>query len=405
MMARWMGMMLVGLTADAAQVWKFDFGSDRPADGFLRVAADEKFTPETGFGFDLVGQPMEESRGVTGKGGFSFLVTVRPGNYRVTVTLGGVEEASDTTVKAESRRLMVNSLKTEAGSTRQTSFVVNVRNSGIPGGKRVKLKDREKPYLHWDDKLTLEFLGPRPALDRLVIEEASDATTVFLLGDSTVTDQPFAPWNSWGQMLPVFFDDRVAIANHAESGESVRSSLAALRFEQVYRTLKPGDFVMFQFGHNDMKDTRPGALEAYRRNLIEAVVRIRELGGHPVLVTPMERKAGVRGPTLGAYPDTVRNIAAEAEVPLIDLHQTSRILYRGLGSHLGAAFQDGTHHTNFGSYLLACCVADGIAREMPPLALHLKKGLQEFDPAHPMNPESLVIAVSSVSDLAKPDGE
>ena len=94
-------------------------------------------------------------------------------------------------------------------------------------GDQVHLKPREKTneWWAWDDKLTLEFNGTHPALRSLEIEKA-DVPTVFLLGDSTVCDQPAEPWNSWGQMLPRFFKPEVAIANHAESGETIANSLA-----------------------------------------------------------------------------------------------------------------------------------------------------------------------------------
>lgn len=59
-------------------------------------------------------------------------------------------------------------------------------------------------------------------MSALEIRHAPDAVTVYLTGDSTVTDQPSEPWNSWGQMLTRFFKPGVAIANHAESGESTK---------------------------------------------------------------------------------------------------------------------------------------------------------------------------------------
>ena len=80
--------------------------------------------------------------------------------------------------------------------------------------------------------------------------------TVFLLGDSTVCDQPAEPWNSWGQMLPRFFKPEIAVANHSESGETVADSLRAQRFEKIFSLMKPGDYLFVQFGHNDMKATR-----------------------------------------------------------------------------------------------------------------------------------------------------
>jgi len=76
---------------------------------------------------------------------------------------------------------------------------------------------------------------------------------VYLLGDSTVCDQPLEPYASWGQMLPRFFRPGVAIANHAESGESLRGSRGARRLDKVLSVLRPGDYLFLQFGHNDMK--------------------------------------------------------------------------------------------------------------------------------------------------------
>lgn len=400
-----LALMTMAASLHAAESWKFDFGSDAPAEGFTAVRATDRFTEEKGYGFDLKGEPVDGAKSVTGEGGFYFSVAAEPGNYLVKVKVGDPSAASDTTIKAESRRLMIWNDKHAAAEPAVRSFVVNVRNASIGKDEHVHLKDREKPCLHWDHKLTLEFNGPHPAIDALEITPAPDATTVFLLGDSTVTDQPNEPWNSWGQMLPVFFDGTVAVSNHAESGESVRSSLGANRFRQVYHSMKKGDYVFIQFGHNDMKDKRPDALDTYRKNLGEAVKTIRWHGGHPVLVTSMERKAGVKADTLGEYPDTVREVAEITGATLIDLHQTSRALYKALGGDLGAAFQDGTHHNPYGSYLLAGCVAEGIRAELPELAKHFREGMARVDPSAPMKPEEFVYAPSPVKDMTKPDGD
>ena len=55
-------------------------------------------------------------------------------------------------------------------------------------------------------------------------------------------------------MLPRFFDNRIVVANHAESGESLRSSLAARRLDKVLSLMKPGDYLFIQYGHNDQKE-------------------------------------------------------------------------------------------------------------------------------------------------------
>ena len=254
---------------------KFDFGSDRVAPGTIGVTPSTVFTPESGYGFDLGFTPKSEDRGgdplrgdfVTGDGGFYFSVELPEGNYDVSVLLGDPKGTSDTTIKSESRRLMVENLATTQGQQVTRKFTVNIRQPDIKGGSRVGLKEREKNYLHWDSKLTLEFNGPVRASPGWKSHRRPMPTTVFLLGDSTVTDQPFEPWNSWGQMLPRFFKPGVAVANYAESGESLGSSLSARRVAKVESEMKKGDYVFVQFGHNDMKSKKEDALQRYEADL------------------------------------------------------------------------------------------------------------------------------------------
>jgi len=146
-------------------------------------------------------------------------------------------------------------------------------------------------------------------------------------------------------MLPCFLKPGVAVANHAESGESFKSSIGGRRFGKIFGTLQSGDYLFMQFGHNDMKDRAPDALASYKSSLARFVDEARKCGATPILLTSMERKAGAERDTLGEYPATVRAVAKEREVALIDLHAMSKILYRALGDDLGKAFQNATHTT------------------------------------------------------------
>lgn len=402
-----------GLThAAPALPLKFDFGTDRVAPGTICITPATVFSPEKGYGFDLGFTPKAEDRGgdplrgdfITGEGGFYFSVELPEGNYDVSVLLGDPKGTSDTTIKSESRRLMVENLTTREGQQVTRKVTVNIRQPEIKGGSRVGIKEREKNYLHWDSKLTLEFNGPRPCVAGLEISAAADPTTVYLLGDSTVTDQPFEPWNSWGQMLPRFFKPGVAVANYSESGESIASSLGARRVAKVESLVTKGDYVFIQFGHNDMKSKKEDALQRYETDLTALVRNIRAKGGTPVLVTSMERKSGVKKDTLAGYPDTVIRVATAEKVALIDLHAISRQLYVALGDNLDAAFQDGTHHNNFGSYQLAKCVVEGIRKAQLPLASLIAEDVKPFDPASPDSPAAFRYAASPFKDMTKPDG-
>ena len=394
------------------QAWAFDFGDDKTAPGHVRVARDALYDPAVGHGFEPSPAP----------GPFLFSLAVPEGDYRVTLELGG-EAASDTTVKAESRRLMAERVVTRPGKTTTVECVVNVRSAGLtapppnaPGGVRVALNPREEGSYDWDDKLTLEFCGPAPAPRRLRIE-AVTVPTVFLAGDSTVTDQRYEPAASWGQMLPRFFKPDVSVSNQAESGESLKAFLVERRLDKILSRIKPGDWLLIQFGHNDQKANWPQtyaeAATTYRDYLKVYIGEARRRGAQPVLVTSMHRRkfdaAGKIVNTLGDYPEAVRAVGRETGVPVIDLLALSAAFYEALGpDNAWKAFNDGgkdaTHHNNYGAYQLAQCVVAGIRTAVPDLARHLADGLPLFDPAHPPSPDSFVMAASAAHSTEAPRG-
>lgn len=393
-----------GVATSAPVGLRFDFGTNQPRPGRTRVSVTNRYSPEAGYGFE---SPIRLSAGkdfVSNPQPFSFSAKLPEGNYAVTVALGGAA-ASKMTIKAEARRLVLERVKVAPGETVTRTFTVNVRCPEFASGGRVRLKQREldTEMVSWDDKLTLEFLGDNPSLRALELSP-TNVPTIFVTGDSTVCDQPREPWNSWGQMLPRFFGPGVAVANYAQSGESIKSSLSAKRFDKVFSLMKTNDWLLVQFGHNDMKDKATNALAVYKSNLKKIVAQTRERGAMPVLVTSMERKNGIEQDTLAGYPQTGRDVAQEDGVVLIDLHAMSKVFYRALGPHLAKAFQDGTHHNNYGSYELARCVVEGIRANVPALAKYLAIDAGRFDPAHPDDPEQFKMAVSTATDTKKPDG-
>src|ERR687883_1662895 len=210
--------------------------------------------------------------------------------------------------------------------------------------------------------------------------------TVYLAGDSTMAEkQPDKrPETGWGEMLQKHFDEnKVKIENHAQNGRSTKSFIAEGRWQAIVDKLKPGDYVLIQFGHNDEskeKGDRYTPPEDYRKNLVRFVADVREKKAIPVLLTPVMRrrfdKDGVFQDTHGEYPDIVRGVAREQKVALIDMHRKSeRVLKQygpeesrklflqlkpGENPNYPQGVEDNTHFSPLGADIMAGLAVDGI---------------------------------------------
>ena len=117
--------------------------------------------------------------------------------------------------------------------------------------------------------------------------QARPGFTIFMVGDSTMADKPVIPANperGWGQMLPMYFQDGVRIENHAVNGRSTKSFIDQGRWEAVTNLLRPGDYVIIQFGHNDEKKNDPKRYTepfgSFKTNLAMFVRDIPRAWGH-----------------------------------------------------------------------------------------------------------------------------
>jgi len=391
---------------------KFDFGSTKA--NKKSVSSGDVYSREKGFGFEPSAVVRCADRVCSSDKPFYFSAAVPEGNYRVTIKFGNRQSATSTVVKAELRRLMLERVDTKPGEFVTRDFIVNVRTPMISTGGEVKLKDRERTSEQWawDEKLTIEFNGAQPSISSLKIEKIN-VPTIFLLGDSTVCDQPAEPYASWGQMITRFFGDEVAIANHAESGESLKSSLGAKRLDKVLSLMRRGDYLLIQYGHNDEKERGEGigAFTSYKASLKQFVDAVQKKGGVPILITPMHRRTfdanGKITNSHGDYPEAVRQVAKEEHVVLIDLTAMSKDLYEALGEDgSGVLFKqgDGTHHNNYGAYQLAKAIVQSIRDQRLPLAQFLISDLKKFDPKHPDQFSSFAIPPSPAVTNMKPLG-
>ena len=396
----WMAVVAMIPTMMMAQTFDFDLTKALPI-----------YNVQDGYGYDILPAPSVKKPTAEP---FYFSVAVPDGNYRVRVELGGVKNGN-TTVRAEGRRLMMDNILTpKKKDTQVVEFVVNKRSTLIEGDKRVKIKDREKEYLTWDEKLTLEFNGPQPAVRSIHIEPA-DVPTIYLCGNSTVVDQANEPWASWGQLITRWF------------GPEARTFIGSYRLDKILQTLKKGDYVFVEFGHNDEKEKRPGdgAWYHYQYQLKIFVDEVRAKGAEIVFCTPTQRRAfnddnKTLKNTHGDFPAAMKMVAERERVPLIDLNQMTKVLFETLGFedskralvHYPAntfpgqpkALADNTHFNPYGASQVAKCVVMGMKQLNLPLVKFLRPDWQDFDPAQPDDWNTFQWAPARNADVVKPDG-
>ena len=424
-----------GQAKTKAPLLRFDFGSGEVQKGWTMVTKTSLYSTEKGFGLIPSGEMttgIAKSKNpytgnyLSSQKPFYFVVDLPEGHYEVTLTFGGNTEGSSTQVKAESRRLMLENVKTEKSETVQQTIVVDVRTPRINDTDQIKLKERELKYMNWDNKMTLEFNGALPCVSAIEIKKAENLPTIFLAGNSTVTDQENEPWSSWGQMFPRFLKPEIIVANYAESGETLLAFKREKRLQKVLSLMKKGDYLFIEFTHNDQK---PGgnhldAFTSYKDELKYYINETRSKGGQPVLVSSMHRRSfdgnGQVINTLENYPEAMRQTATEQNVPLIDLNAMSKKFYEAMGPenskkafvHYPAnsfpgqdkALADNTHFNPYGAYELAKCIVESIRQNQPDLEKYLIDNLPSFNPANPDAVGEFHWYESPSVSLAKPDG-
>ncbi len=229
--------------------------------------------------------------------------------------------------------------------------------------------------------------------------KADHVTTIFVIGDSTAANKDLSkgsPERGWAMVLQDYFDpDFVRVDNHAVNGRSSKSFIDEKRWDKVLSLIKPGDYVIIQFGHNDEKPkadrhTDPGSTFDY--NLAKFVRETREKGGTPVLMNSVVRrnwlpdadKKLVLTDTHGLYIVAPRDVAQRMNVHFVDANRITHQMEDSLGVegskklHMNFApgehplFPDGkednTHYTEYGAHMVASRLADALCKEIPLLS-------------------------------------
>lgn len=257
-----------------------------------------------------------------------------------------------------------------------------------------------------------------------------DTHTMFMIGDSTMAnkDTTKGPERGWGMMVQELFDEtQLIVDNHAVNGRSSKSFIDEGRWQKVLDKIKPGDYVVIQFGHNDEKPspdrhTDPGS--TFDENLRKFVIETRAKGGKPILLNACVRRnfykkvpkndddealrnttagdptkaaqaAGqeegdILYDTHGYYRYSPREVALETGAPFVDANKLTHQLEQALGRerskkiHMWYAEgeipeipkgrQDNTHYNIIGAKAIAKLLVDGMCKEMPELYRYMKRG-------------------------------
>lgn len=251
-------------------------------------------------------------------------------------------------------------------------------------------------------------------------KEGEKKITVFMIGDSTMANKSITggkPERGWGHVLGGFFTEDIIVDNHAVNGRSSKSFIDEGRWDKVLSRIKPGDYVVIQFGHNDEKPnpdrhTDPGT--TFDANLSRFVNEARERGANPILMNAIVRrnfiapkdptvsedarpdasksKEKVEGDTLydthGTYLDSPRNVAKKLNVPFVDANKITHELVQGLGREeskklfmwvepntvpaVPKGSLDNTHLNVYGARVVAGLLVDAMAEAVPALAPYVR---------------------------------
>ncbi|MEH7495605.1 SGNH/GDSL hydrolase family protein [Neobacillus niacini] len=400
------------LAEEPSLLKKFDFGTPASSvqDGYTKVSSDTAYSAETGYGFADISKVTSQDRSTSDslKTDFisttetSFNVDLPNGDYLVTVVAGDNDDTTNVGIKAEN--------------------IQKVQNAGVLKGEFI---EREFEIALIDGQLNFEFTGTNPKVNGLNIEKLPERTageipTVYIAGDSTVQtyDEYWRPEAGWGQMIPRFFSSDVTFKNHAIGGRSTKSFINEGRLDNVLREIKPNDFFLVQFGHNDATISIPeryASVPDFKNYLKTYINGARQRGAIPILVTPVGRRdfnatTGKFNVSFPEYVQGMKEVAAEMNVNVVDLSARSVAYYDTIGPEgslsvflhtdpgVYTAFpngsQDNTHFQEYGAIQLARLVSD----EIKNLNISLSQYVTGIEPPANVPAKPADVVVSSISN-------
>lgn len=246
---------------------------------------------------------------------------------------------------------------------------------------------------------------------------------LFITGDSTVKNEDKDEDGMWGwgsQAATIFDESKITLMNCAQAGRSCRSYLREGRWEKVYNDLQPGDFVLIQFGHNDVgnelahgkarnditgtadsshvyrvhtkDEVRNEVVYTFGWYLRKMIDDVRQKGATPILVSLTPRNEWIFTPARGrgkmgkkgkaterierrndSFGRWYREVVEQTGVALLDLHNISADAFDKLGREKTQEYykHDHTHTSLKGARLNAQSIRTGLKKMKSPLAKYL----------------------------------
>lgn len=247
-----------------------------------------------------------------------------------------------------------------------------------------------------------------------------DVPTIYIIGDSTAAEKGIADSaieRGWGMVLQGFFDEGVRVENHAVNGRSSRSFYSEGRWKDVVDKVKPGDYVIIQFGHNDEKpkpDRHTDVGTTFDAHLAQYVIETKAKGATPILMSPVVRRnfylkperqdddeklrettlqgENVNSDTLvdthGEYAKVAQRVAKKYGAIFVDANKITNDIEQkagivgsrrfhmwvepGIYSWAPKGRQDNTHYNEYGAHIMAGALADAIGNAIPALKPHVR---------------------------------
>jgi lysophospholipase L1-like esterase len=258
---------------------------------------------------------------------------------------------------------------------------------------------------------------PRPVVDDSKTAPQTAANpklpTLYIAGDSTARSD--TPLRGWGSEIGAFFDpEKINVVNRAIGGRSTRTFITDGRWDKILADLKPGDYVLIQFGHNDAGDYhdpkskgRPSihgegddTAEAVKADLktMETIhsfgwymrkyaSEAKAKGATPILLSMVPHKDWRDGKILrnerSTFVTWTRNAATTNGVPFVDANEIIAEGLERLGPEkVAPLFGDlRTHSTPEGAKYNAAAIVVGIKALQPdPLQNYFSKLADDLPP-------------------------